>query len=206
MRIVLTEVGKRYNRDWIFRKVNFEFNSGEAYAILGSNGSGKSTLLQLIAGNQLQSEGKTEYFIDDKNIASEKIFNHISFASPYLELIEEYTLTEILNFHSQFKPFFKELSIPQVIGITGLEKSKDKELRYFSSGMKQRVRLALAILSDTPLLLLDEPTSNLDKKGVEWYTQLIHAYRQKRIIIVCSNHQQAEYDFCNHKLLMEDYK
>ena len=206
MKIKLTEVGKRYNRDWIFRNVNYEFNAGEAYVILGSNGSGKSTLLQLIAGNQLLSEGNIEYASENINIPAEKIFQHISFASPYLELIEEYSLSEIITFHAQFKSIFKGISLSQIIEITGLAKSKDKELKYFSSGMKQRIRLALAILSDTPILLLDEPTSNLDKKGVEWYSQLIQNYTKNRIVIICSNHQLHEYEFCKHQILIEDYK
>ena len=206
MKIKLTEVGKRYNRDWIFRNVNYEFNAGEAFVILGSNGSGKSTLLQLIAGNQLLSEGNIEYFNENINIPAEKIFQHISFASPYLELIEEYSLSEIITFHAQFKSIFKGISNSQIIEITGMAKSKDKELKYFSSGMKQRIRLALAILSDTPILLLDEPTSNLDKKGVEWYSQLIQNYTKNRIVIICSNHQLHEYEFCKHQILIEDYK
>ena len=205
MRVVLKNTGKRYNRDWIFRNINLEMTHGEGYAVLGFNGSGKSTLLQLIAGNQLASEGEIEYSIDGKNIPSEKIFHYISFASPYLELIEDYSLQESLEFHAQFKPFFKELTIEKIIELTGLQKSKDKELKYFSSGMKQRVRLVLAILSDTPLLLLDEPTSNLDKKGVEWYQQLMHEFGMNRIVLVCSNHQQHEYSFCKNKIVIEDY-
>ncbi|MBL0048479.1 MAG: ABC transporter ATP-binding protein [Bacteroidetes bacterium] len=206
MKITLSEVGKRYNRDWIFKNVTYTFQAGEAYVILGSNGSGKSTLLQLIAGNQVQSTGLIEYQLNDKTLPVEKIFPYISFASPYLELIEEYSLTEILQFHAQFKPFFKSLSIPAIIELTGLVKSKDKELKYFSSGMKQRVRLALAILSDTPILFLDEPTSNLDKKGIDWYNELIQKFTSERIVIVCSNHQKHEYDFCKQQLLVEDYK
>ena len=126
MKISLTEVGKRYNREWIFRNINFEFKTGEGYAILGSNGSGKSTLLQLLAGNQLPSEGIITYSIEQKNIPAEKIFHSISFASPYLELVEEYTLTEILSFHAQFKSFFSELSISEIIDLTGLEKIKEQ--------------------------------------------------------------------------------
>ncbi len=206
MKITLSEVGKRYNRDWIFKNVTYSFQTGEAYVILGSNGSGKSTLLQLIAGNQVQSTGLIEYHLNDKTIPAEKIFPYISFASPYLELIEEYSLSEILQFHARFKPFFKSLRIPEIIELTGLAKSKDKELKYFSSGMKQRVRLAVAILSDTPILFLDEPTSNLDKKGIDLYNELIQKFTSERIVIVCSNHQKHEYEFCKKQLLVEDYK
>lgn len=206
MKIQLSNLGKRYNRDWIFKNISYEFHSGEAYVILGSNGSGKSTLLQLIGGNQLASEGKIVYEEAGQKIAPEKIIHHLSFASPYLELIEEYTLRETIAFHAQFKKYFEGISIEKFIDITGLTKSSEKELKYYSSGMKQRVRLALAILSNTPLLLLDEPTSNLDKKGIDWYNQLIQDYSKNRIILVCSNHQQHEYGFCSKQLTMENYK
>lgn len=206
MQITLEKLGKRYNRDWIFRNLNCELNSDTSYAILGANGSGKSTLLQVIAGNQLPSEGKINYFLNQTSIAAEQIFHQISFAAPYLELIEEYTLTEIIQFQAHFKPFLNGLSTSEMIQIIGLERSKDKELKYYSSGMKQRVRLGLALLSNTRMVLLDEPTSNLDKKGIEWYSHLIHNYAKNRLLIVCSNHLVHEYEFCKEQLLMEDFK
>ncbi len=206
MRIVLNELGKRYNKEWIFSKLSYEFHAGEAYALLGANGSGKSTLLQVIASNQLASTGTLQYTYLDKNIPVEKLYPFISIASPYLELIEEFTLSEQLHFHAQFKSFYNTLTIQDIIQISGLEKSQNKALKYFSSGMKQRVRLALAVLSNSPFLFLDEPTSNLDKAGIEWYQGLLHTYKQNRIVIVCSNHQQQEYEFCKQHISIEDYK
>jgi len=227
MRITLNNIGKRYNYEWIFRKVNYEFSSDHNYVILGSNGSGKSTLLQVIAGNLIPSEGGISYKVPDFNfqlasnnlsnqqtetpdlkieIENEKIFKHLSFAAPYLDLFEEFTLQESIEFHAQFKPFYKGLDTKKIIELTQLEKAKDKQLKVYSSGMKQRVRLALAILCDTPLLLLDEPTSNLDKKAIDWYQNLINDYSQNRLIIVCSNQQEYEYPFCNKELQIEEYK
>jgi len=225
MQITLNNIGKRYNYEWIFRKVNYEFTSDNNYVILGANGSGKSTLLQVITGNILQSEGEVIYKVPnsglpiknnnqlaEKNegsileIENEKIFPYLSFASPYLDLFEEFTLTESIDFQAKFKPFYQALDTKKIIELTQLEKAKDKQLKQYSSGMKQRVRLALAILCDSPILLLDEPTSNLDKKGIEWYQKLIHDYSQNRLIIVCSNQQEYEYPFCNKELQMEDYK
>ncbi len=206
MHIHLKDIGKRYNQEWIFRKVNFDFSSNNAYAILGANGSGKSTLLQLITGSMISSEGTITYTSETFTIEAEKIFRSVSIASPYLELIEEFTLNEMLTFHSKFKPFINNLSCTDIISLMCLEKSKNKELKYFSSGMKQRVRLALAILSDTAILLLDEPISNLDKAGIDWYAQLINSYTNNRITIVCSNQQIHEYAFCKEQLNIEDYK
>lgn len=233
MQIKLNKIGKRYNYEWIFRDINYEFTSDNNYVILGANGSGKSTLLQVIAGNLIPSEGSIEYKAplppkggnsltqakqgDASEVASpfrgqggiipdDEIFNHLSFASPYLELFDEFTLIESIEFQAQFKPFLNNLTTKQILECTQLEKECNKQLKYYSSGMKQRVRLALAILCDTPLLLLDEPASNLDKKSIDWYQNLINEYSNNRLIIVCSNQQEYEYPFCNKELLIEDYK
>jgi ABC-type multidrug transport system ATPase subunit len=206
LQIKLSNIGKRYNYEWIFRKVDYEFTSDNNYVILGSNGSGKSTLLQVIAGNLIASEGNLNYQIADSKIEEENIYKHISFAAPYLELFEEFTLAESIDFQGQFKPFYEGLNSQQIIELVQLAKAKNKQLKYFSSGMKQRVKLALAILCDTPLLLLDEPTSNLDKKAIDWYQKLINDYSKNRLIIVCSNQQEYEYPFCNKELSIEDYK
>jgi len=208
MQIKLSNIGKRYNSEWIFRKVDYEFNCDNNYAILGANGSGKSTLLQVIAGNLISSEGEIKFQIPNSKFQIEtvEIYKHISFASPYLELFEEFTLIESIEFQSKFKPFFEGLNTQQIVELTQLEKAKDKQLKNYSSGMKQRVRLALAILSDTPLLLLDEPTSNLDKKAVDWYQKLVEQYSKDRLIIVASNQQEQEYPFCNKQLNVEQYK
>lgn len=206
MQIKLNNIGKRYNYEWIFRKVNYEFTSDNNYVILGGNGSGKSTLLQVITGNLMQSEGELNYTFSDSKIENEKIFKHLSFAAPYLDLFEEFTLAESIEFQAKFKPFYKELDTKKIIELTQLENAKDKQIKVYSSGMKQRVRLALAILSDTPLLLLDEPTSNLDKKAIDWYQNLINNYSKNRLIFVCSNQQEYEYPFCNKQLFIEEYK
>lgn len=202
-KIILENIGKRYNREWIFRDVNFEFLENNAYVILGSNGSGKSTFLQVLAGNLIPSSGQIN-FSNSSPIAEENIYKHVSIATPYLELIEEFTLTEQIDFHAKFKNLI--ISKEEIIEFSGLGLSKSKQVNYFSSGMKQRLRLLLAILSDTKLLLLDEPISNLDKQGVLWYKDLIEKYTKNRITIVCSNQQQDEHFFCEHKINIENYK
>ena len=203
MKIILEDIGKKYNAEWIFRNINFEFSSENKYVILGANGSGKSTLLQVIAGNYISSEGKISYH-NPSEIEPENIFRDISFSAPYLELIEELSLKETIEFHSKFK----KLKFPteEIIKISELENSKEKQLKYFSSGMKQRVRLCLAILSDVPILLLDEPATNLDRQGIQWYQELINNFAKEKLIIVCSNQQSQEYSFCNEELVMENYK
>lgn len=206
MNITLSNIGKRYNYEWIFRKIDYQFSSDSNYVLLGSNGSGKSTLLQVIAGNLIPSEGLIKYNAGQAEIDQEEIYHHLSFAAPYLELFEEFTLAESIEFQKQFKPFCSGLETDEIIEITGLRKSKDKQLKFYSSGMKQRVRLALAVLADTPLLLLDEPTSNLDKNAIDWYQKLVDEHSKSRLIIVASNQQEYEYAFCNKELRIEDFK
>lgn len=206
MQINLSNIGKRYNFEWIFRKVNYDFSSENNYVILGSNGSGKSTLLQVIAGNLTNSEGEIQYQVSGTKYQDEIIFKQLSYCAPYLDLFDEFTLTESIAFQEKFKPFQAGLDLKKIIELTELEKSKDKQLKYYSSGMKQRVRLALAILANTPLLLLDEPTSNLDKKAIDWYQKLVTEYSKNRLIIVASNQQEYEYPFCNKQLNIEEYK
>ena len=206
MKIQLANVGKRYNYEWIFRNINYEFTSDSNYVILGANGSGKSTLLQVIAGNLMSSEGSISYRSAQKEVIQENIFSYLSIATPYLDLFEEFTLEESIEFQKKFKSYYKDMDGKQIIDILQLEKAAGKQLKYFSSGMKQRVRLALAIISKTPILLLDEPTSNLDKKGIDWYQRLIQQYSDERLIIVCSNQQEQEYTFCDKQLNIEDYK
>jgi ABC-type multidrug transport system ATPase subunit len=203
--IKLNQIGRRFNRDWIFRGIDYTFNTGESYAILGPNGSGKSTLLQILNGSLTPSAGTINFFEADTPIDIEKVFQHLSLAAPYLELIEEFTLPEMIDFHFKFKSYLPGMHNEAVIDLLHMPGSKHKMIRYFSSGMKQRLKLALAFCADTPMLMLDEPTSNLDAQGVDWYLSLVQQYAQDRLTIVGSN-QQHEYDFCTHQIHITDYK
>jgi ABC-type multidrug transport system ATPase subunit len=203
--ISLEDIGRRFNRDWIFKNISYTFNSGNSYAILGSNGSGKSTLLQILNGSLGPSKGKITYQLNGKVIPTEAIYEHLSLAAPYLELIEDFSLNEMIDFHFQFKPLLPGISKQDVIALLNLNTNANKLIKYFSSGMKQRLKLALAFCSDTPILMLDEPTSNLDTQGIEWYRDLVQQFAANRLTIVCSN-QLHEYDFCQHQLSIVDYK
>jgi ABC-type multidrug transport system ATPase subunit len=185
------------------------------YAITGPNGSGKSTLLQVIAGAILHNEGSIEYSIGQQTtnlsngalakLDNEQHYTYISIAAPYLELIEEMTAKEMLEFHSTFKPLVQSLSVKEILEIVGLENAINKQLRYFSSGMKQRLKLAQAFFSNTPILLLDEPTTNLDADGIALYHTLISNYTKNKLVIVSSNVKQ-EYDFCEEVIEIGRYK
>ena len=204
MNITLQNVGRRFNKEWIFRNLSTEFTSGNSYAILGPNGSGKSTLLSVLTGSLSPSEGEIS-FSDTKEISVENIYKYISLAAPYLELVETFTLKESIDFHFKFKNFAPGLDSKKLITILGLEKAANKEIKYFSSGMKQRTKLALACCTDTPILFLDEPTSNLDVQGINWYRELIESFGKDRLTIIGSN-QIQEYDFCTNQIQISDYK
>ncbi len=205
MLIQLSDAGKKFNREWIFQSLNYRFDTGKRYALTGPNGSGKSTLLQVLAGSMNLSQGNITWSIHDQPIETDHVFKHLSIAAPYLELIEEMTATEFLVFHNSFKPFLNNISIPEILHIIELEKAAHKQIRYYSSGMKQRIKLAQAIFSNCQLLLLDEPCTNLDEHGYSLYHHLINQYTAGRTIIVSSN-DVNEYKFCNEKIYVPDHK
>ncbi len=205
MKLSLENIGRRFNRDWIFRGIDYTFASGEIYAILGPNGSGKSTLLQVLNGSLSPSAGKINYFYEDNPVEIDAVYKHLSLAAPYLELIEEFTLDEMIDFHFKFKSYTPEINKNEVIDLLAMPGAKNKLIKYFSSGMKQRLKLALAFCADTPMLMLDEPTSNLDTQGVDWYLSLVQKFAKDRLTVICSN-QEHEYSFCDRRLNITEYK
>jgi ABC-type multidrug transport system ATPase subunit len=210
MQITLSNAGKRYNKEWIFRGIDFSFISGKSYAIVGPNGSGKSTLLQTIAGAIHPSEGKCKWETRGGSngisiINDELVYQHLAIAAPYLELIEEMTAKEFLHFHASFKPLQDDITVDKALQIIGLEKAANKQIRYYSSGMKQRVKLAQAVFSDVAVTLLDEPCTNLDLAGYELYEALIKKYCSHKLVIVSSN-DVKEYGFCNERIDIMEYK
>jgi len=205
MKVNLEHIGRRFNREWIFRDVNYVFETGGSYAILGANGAGKSTILQVISGSLSSSEGIISYSKEGVFLNPEHVFEHLSIVAPYLELIEEFTLRELIDFHFQFKKYRPGLDRSQLIELMDLKRSEHKAIKHFSSGMKQRVKLALAFCSETEMILLDEPVSNLDQQGLEWYLSLVKEFSADRILIICSN-QIQEYSFCKNHLNVVDFK
>ena len=205
MTITADNIGLRYTREFIFKNLSYEFQSGFIYAILGPNGSGKSTLMKVLSGYVTPSKGDVIYSQENKAVAEEAVYSKVAFCSPYIEIIEEFTLAEQLGFQAKFKPFLNNMSVKQVMEALQLEKHADKQISNFSSGMKQRVKLGLTILSNAEVLLLDEPATNLDSEGVAWYHQLLKDYAADKIVIIASN-RQDEYEMANERLNILDYK
>jgi len=206
MEIRLQNIAKHFGREVVFQNVDLTLASGSRTAILGPNGSGKSTLLQTFAGALIPTSGTIQHAVNGKVIDQQEIYRHVSIAAPYLGLYEDLSLDQTIAFHQRFKPFRPGISPSDVARIAYLEAALDKPVLHFSSGMKQRLKLALAILSDTPLLLLDEPASNLDAQAVEWYRELLTKHLAGRTLVVASNRQAAEHDLCTGALEMEVLK
>ena len=205
MKIITENLGKKFRNEWIFRNLNYEFQSGESYTFIGANGSGKSTLMQVLSGFMPHSEGLINYQCSQKSLTIDDYYKHLVIAAPYLELIEDFTLTEIVEFHVKFKPFKNNLSTNEFIDFIELPKAQNKEVKFFSSGMKQRVKLGLAFWSDCEILMLDEPTSNLDAEATSWYLRNVQEHSKNRLLFICSN-QPSEYEFCKNILNIQDYK
>jgi len=206
MNIYLDGIGKKFNTEWIFRNVSLELLSGETCAILGRNGSGKSTLLQIIGGSIHSTSGKIRYEHGGSDVPDSLIFRRLALVAPYMEIIEDFTLDEMLDFHFSFKHYLPGINHVKVRDILDLKVRKSKIIRQYSSGMKQRVKLALAFFSDVPLLLLDEPVMNLDKAGIEWYLQLVREYTGERTLIICSNQHDQESAFAAKVISIENFK
>jgi ABC-type multidrug transport system ATPase subunit len=202
--ITLQQLGKRYNRDWIFRNIDLRFEAGNTYALTGANGSGKSTLLQVLAGLIQPSEGSIRFdYADGKSIELDEVYRHVALAAPYLEMIEELTAMEFLDFHRSFKKL--NVSNHAILDSVQLSQAANKQIRYYSSGMKQRLKLAQAFFSETSILLLDEPTTNLDQSGIELYEKLIREQTRNRMLIISSN-EPNEYRVCDTVIRVENYK
>jgi ABC-type multidrug transport system ATPase subunit len=205
MKIQLENLGKKFRKEWIFRHVNLTFDAGNSYTFVGPNGSGKSTLLQVLMGIMPHTEGNISYTSDNQKIEIDDIFKKIVIAAPYLELVEEFTLLESVDFHQKFKTFKDNITSSQLIDLLQLSPHKDKTIKNFSSGMKQRLKLGLAFYSEAPIILLDEPTSNLDAQGTTWYLEQIEKHTTDRLLIICSN-QPNEYAFCENIVDIRDFK
>ena len=202
IRILVQDLGKKFSRHWIFQGINFAFETGKSYAILGSNGSGKSTFLKLLSGFISPTSGKVNYVLDNESIAQEKMFEYVSAATPYTELYEDLNLLEAYNFQKRFR----DMLLTRKEFVDTLELPVDRQIKDFSSGMRQKLKLALALFSKSDILLFDEPSNNLDSSAQSWFIERINEIKDDRLIIVCSNYLKTEYSFCSEFLELDKFK
>ncbi len=197
--IILNSLAKEYNYQTIIAPFSFTFDMGQAYAIKGANGSGKSTLLQCIMRYKKPSQGSVEWRTDSSEIAPNSLTDYFSFAAPYYQLIEEYSLQEMLHIVSQrwSQCIDHELGA-ELIDAFGMTQAQSQVIKKLSSGQKQKVNLIHALVQHKPVLILDEPTSFLDQDSIEVYSQVIQNL-QNRLIIIASNEDR---DFIPNSTLL----
>jgi ABC-type multidrug transport system ATPase subunit len=204
MKITLENVGRKFGKEWIFKNINYRLTPDSSYAIIGQNGSGKTTLIKALTAAMPLSEGKITYYIDNKIIPPDKAYQQLWLVGPYTELIEEFSLEEIINFTAKFRKM--SLSTEQIINHLGYSPYKHKQLRFFSSGMKQKIKLALAFFSQNSVLILDEPTTNLDSSNIDWYLEEIKRKKNSNTLIVIGSNQENEFSFCEEKISINRFK
>ncbi len=206
LQIQLKSCGKNYQKHWLFRDLTSELNivEGGSLAILGKNGSGKSTFTLLLTGQVSPTEGTVEWIRDGVKLNSTKWHNLYSLSSPSLELPEELTLIEWFQFQSKIKPFYDYVTLEYILELCNFtSKTANKAIGNYSSGMKQRVKLCLSILTSAPLAIIDEPFSNLDSEGIDLYFKLIEQFQQKKYFIIASN-RSDEYSFVKSQIQIEN--
>ena len=205
MKIELRNIGKKFNNEWIFKNLNYEFSSGKKYAVVGFNGSGKSTLLQVASGLIPSNLGEVKFSENTIQVPMEEAYKMLYITAPYIDLVEEFTLSEAINFHIKFKPFSQGITKDQFLETVYLTQEINKPVKQFSSGMKQRLKLGLAFLSNSNAIFLDEPTTNLDEQGIQWYLDMVSKLEPTKLVLISSN-DKREYNFCDEILNINDYK
>lgn len=182
----LEGLGKKFYHRWVFRAVSLQVQAPARVAIIGGNGTGKSTLMRIIAGQLSPSEGARYLYSHGKLVPQAHYYRHLSWMAPYLDIYPDLTLAEHLRMHFRFRACL--LQHPQeVVKALELDAHRDKKLRYFSSGMLQRAKVGMALFTRSDLLLLDEPTSNMDTYHASLIQELLNAHTQDRLLVLASN-------------------
>lgn len=202
--ITLDKVSKRYGHHWILRNVDYRFDIGTIYAVKGDNGSGKSTLLKMLSGYLTPTVGDLRYYCDGHTIPQDKLFLEISLWGPYVSLIKNLTLREMISYYLDHKAMREGDHVNSIFDALHINVSLDALVRSLSSGQAQRLGLYLAIHADTPLLLLDEPGSYLDREGKDWLQDQILRYSSNRIVVIASN-EDGDMKLADESIIIKDY-
>ena len=195
-------ITKKFNHLQIIADFSYQFKSDIIYGIVGNNGSGKSTLLKIIAGFITPNKGEVSYHFNQQKIPVEVIYKQLSFIAPYIDLIEDFDITEHLLFHFSHK---KSILQDHRDIIELMQLPAHKKIKDFSSGMKQKFKLTLAILTESDFLLIDEPGSFLDNATKIYYNYLLQQFQKNRMIIIASN-EKNDLESCKEIINIEDYK
>lgn len=191
--IEVSKLSKRFSREWIFKDFSFTFTSDNTYVILGPNGSGKSTLLQILWGQMIPSEGTVRYSKAGHPVSDEDIFKHISLAAPYMDLVEQFTIKEQIDFHFKLKSPIPDMNAELLLQELKFTENSNRFISELSSGMRQRLKLGLCMFTDADVYFLDEPSTNLDKETVGWYNTQTSRLKSKGKLIIIASNNEGEY-------------
>ncbi len=196
--IHIQHISKKFQRNLLYKGFSLDVFPQDKIAITGPNGSGKSTLLKLMIGLISPTSGSIEYKYNQHPIERSKWHKYVNVAAPYMNLMDDFTVLECVEHINSFRQF--QLPPSEMIKLLELAQHLHKPIKYLSSGMKQKLKLMLAIMDRAPVLLLDEPLSNMDERNTQWYSEMIHQWAMSKTIIVFSNHQKKEYSFCGKQI------
>jgi ABC-type multidrug transport system ATPase subunit len=202
--IQIDAISKSYNYNKLFEDFSATYHYGNSYGIAGRNGSGKSTLLKMISNFITPSTGKIVYANrEGQSIQMDAIYKEISYAAPYIEPFIDGSLEEAVLFHFSVKKLHKNTTIEALLATLNIDKKK--RVQSFSTGMLQRLKLILAICTETPFLLIDEPTETLDAQGKQWFQELLNTFAENRIVLIASNNPN-DFESCIEVKNIEDFK
>ena len=202
MDLSIQKLSKAFNQRNVFQELTFHIKSGSRQAITGANGSGKSTLLKILSGGLLPTSGQIHYSIDGLTIEEDAVYKHVHFVAPYNTVIEELNLPELFSLHHRLGLLKGFEDYSQWKAKLQYPFHPERQIKTFSSGMKQRVKLGLALLDDRSLILLDEPGSNLDVQGKKWFYDLMKELKSSQTLVIASN-EPTEIDFCETSISVE---
>ena len=204
MNIHIEQLSKRFvtNR-WIIKNMNLQCSSNTIYGISGQNGSGKTTLISMMSGLLVPTQGKIKWIHQEQVLSEQEWFHYLNIAAPYADLFEYLTIEELLDFHLKCKSFYDNMDATQFLDLCYLQPNKHSTIKSLSSGMKQRLKLCLAILTQSEVIFLDEPRSNLDTFAQQWYQELLLKFRKNRLIIIASN-DAADFDLVDEVIQLNE--
>lgn len=202
--ITVSGITKSFNHRNIFRNISFLLSSSSSLAITGKNGAGKSTLSKIMAGLMSTTQGSVAYTLNNKTIDIEAFKHYIGFVSPYLNFYGEFTALENLQILSRIRAtaWESESRMKEVLSLAGLWERRDDFIDTFSSGMKQRLKYAFALLHNPEVLILDEPTSNMDDEGIEFVEHIVKLQKRQGVLIIATN-KKNEAGLCDQEIHLE---
>jgi ABC-type multidrug transport system ATPase subunit len=199
MDLSIQKLSKTFNQRTVFHELSFSVPSGARFAITGSNGSGKSTLLKILSGGMLSTSGTVQYELNQVEMNPERIYKYVHVVAPYNTVVEELTLPELFTFHKDLQTLSMFDRYKDWIDRIEYKFDPEARIKTFSSGMKQRIKLGIAMLDNRPLILVDEPTTNLDIQGKEWFFRLAANLSTHQTLVIASNDSE-EIACCQQRL------